>query len=77
MRYTLENNSGRYIKAGVAIFYILVVESSMFYNKIGSNREYATTTTVNSVVCLKKNLNAPRPPEHPPVGGEKYVKTFS
>ena len=27
------------------------------------------------VVCLKKNLNAPRPSEHPPVRG-KNVKTF-
>ena len=27
--------------------------------------------------CLKKNQNAPRPSEHPPVRGEKNVKTFS
>ena len=26
-------------------------------------------------LCLKKNQNAPRPSEHPPVGG-KNVKTF-
>ena len=29
----------------------------------------------SSTICLKKNLNAPRPSEHPPVRG-KNVKTF-
>ena len=27
-------------------------------------------------IVLKKNQSAPRPPEHPPVMGEKNVKTF-
>ena len=29
---------------------------------------------VTESVCLKKNLNAPRPSEHPPVRGEKMSK---
>ena len=29
------------------------------------------TSTVQEIGCLKKNLNAPRPSEHPPVRGKK------
>ena len=31
---------------------------------------------INGMVGLKKNQNAPRPSEHPPVMGKKKVKTF-
>ena len=33
------------------------------------------TLGIHQPSCLKKNLNAPRPSEHPPVRG-KSVKTF-
>ena len=32
-------------------------------------------TIIHAKYCLKKNQNAPRPSEHPPVRGEN-VKTF-
>ena len=36
---------------------------------------YRVYGTLKQVICLKKNLNASRPSEHPPVRG-KNVKTF-
>ena len=32
--------------------------------------------SIGKVPCLKKNLNAPRPSEHPPVGGKKCQNVY-
>ena len=63
--------SGRYMKAGVRYILIIGVDAS------GLGNIYIYIYTYIIYCCLKKNQNAPRPSEHPPVRGEKNVKTFS
>ena len=48
-----------------------------------SGLKYRTTVEMDKVaernslqVCLKKNMNAPRPSEHPPVRGEKCQNVY-
>ena len=43
---------------------------------LGSGNFFKINVAVETSPCLKKNLNASRPSEHPPVRGEKKVKTF-
>ena len=35
-----------------------------------------TCSTIEIIICLKKNQSTPRPSEHPPVMGEKMSKRY-
>ena len=56
------------------LLYCCMVVSGLFTLVFGGDIVcFMYLTSSQSVLCLKKNQNAPRPSEHPPVMGKKCL----